>query len=225
MPEVGGISQVSILKNVLLPAPLGPMMPRSSPCSTAKSMSLLATMPPNAWSGRAPRRTGPVNGVCCAAARPTLATGAAAASAPAPPRAPAGARPRAASRRVEQVPHAADQAAAQEAHQQHEHDAEHQLPGAAEAERRLQEIAQVEPDRRRRPAARTACRRRRSRSASPAGPRCRSEGLGRHEALQHAEQPAGEAGIGGGDDEGGQLVAVRRCGRPRRRAAGCRGSR
>ena len=34
------------------------------------------------------------------------------------------------------------------------------------------------------------------------------EGVRRHEALQHAEQAAGEAGIGGGDDEGGELVAV-----------------
>ena len=34
------------------------------------------------------------------------------------------------------------------------------------------------------------------------------EGVGRHEALQHAEQAAGKAGIGGGDDEGGELVAV-----------------
>ena len=34
------------------------------------------------------------------------------------------------------------------------------------------------------------------------------EGVRRHEGLQHAEQAAGEAGIGGGDHEGGQLVAV-----------------
>ena len=30
-PTVGGTSQVSILKKVVLPAPFGPMMPRSSP--------------------------------------------------------------------------------------------------------------------------------------------------------------------------------------------------
>ena len=31
LPDVGGTSQVSILKKVVLPAPFGPMMPRSSP--------------------------------------------------------------------------------------------------------------------------------------------------------------------------------------------------
>ncbi len=46
VPDVGGTSQVSILKKVLLPAPFGPMMPRSSPTLTVKSMSLLATRPP-----------------------------------------------------------------------------------------------------------------------------------------------------------------------------------
>ena len=34
------------------------------------------------------------------------------------------------------------------------------------------------------------------------------EGVRRHESLQHAEQAAGEAGIGRGDHEGGELVAV-----------------
>jgi hypothetical protein len=38
--------------------------------------------------------------------------------------------------------------------------------------------------------------------------RIEHEGIGRHEALHDAEQPAGEAGIGGGDHESGQLVAV-----------------
>ena len=51
------------------------------------------------------------------------------------------------------------------------------------------------------------------------------EGVGRHEALQHAEQAAGEAGIGGGDDEGGQLVAADRVADRAAPAAGCRGSR
>ena len=51
------------------------------------------------------------------------------------------------------------------------------------------------------------------------------EGVGRHEGLHHAEQAAGEAGIGGGDDEGGELVAVDVVADARRRAAGCRGSR
>ena len=45
-PDVGGTSQVSILKKVVLPAPFGPMMPRSSPCCTVKSMPSLATTPP-----------------------------------------------------------------------------------------------------------------------------------------------------------------------------------
>ena len=43
------------------------------------------------------------------------------------------------------------------------------------------------------------------------------EGVGRHVALQHAEQAAGEAGIGGGDDEGGELVERRPRGPPPRR--------
>ena len=34
------------------------------------------------------------------------------------------------------------------------------------------------------------------------------EGVRRHEALQHAEQSAGEARVGGGDHEGGELVAL-----------------
>ena len=38
--------------------------------------------------------------------------------------------------------------------------------------------------------------------------RVEREGVRRHEALHHAEQPAGKAGIGGGDDEGRELVAV-----------------
>ena len=46
LPDVGGTSQVSILKKVDLPAPFGPMMPRSSPCFTVKSMSALASTPP-----------------------------------------------------------------------------------------------------------------------------------------------------------------------------------
>ena len=46
LPALGATSQVSILKNVLFPAPFGPMMPRISPRSTEKSMSLLAARPP-----------------------------------------------------------------------------------------------------------------------------------------------------------------------------------
>ena len=38
--------------------------------------------------------------------------------------------------------------------------------------------------------------------------RVEREGIGRHESLQHAEQAAGKSRIGGGDDEGGELVAV-----------------
>ena len=36
---------------------------------------------------------------------------------------------------------------AQETDQQHEHHAQHQFPGGAEMERRLQEIAEIEPHR------------------------------------------------------------------------------
>ena len=34
------------------------------------------------------------------------------------------------------------------------------------------------------------------------------EGLGRHEALHQPEQPAGKSGIGGSDDEGGELIVL-----------------
>ena len=44
-PDEGLISQVSILKKVLLPAPFGPMTPRSSPCSREKLISLFARQP------------------------------------------------------------------------------------------------------------------------------------------------------------------------------------
>ena len=45
-PALGGTSQVSILKNVVLPAPFGPMMPRTSPAFTLKSTPSFATTPP-----------------------------------------------------------------------------------------------------------------------------------------------------------------------------------
>ena len=45
-PNGAGRSPVRQLKKVDLPAPLGPMMPRSSPRSTAKSIPSLANTPP-----------------------------------------------------------------------------------------------------------------------------------------------------------------------------------
>ena len=41
-PEVGGSSPAMSLKNVLLPAPLGPITDRSSPARTSKSTALTA---------------------------------------------------------------------------------------------------------------------------------------------------------------------------------------
>src|SRR5215470_17048897 len=46
-PDVGRRTPVRQLKNVLLPAPLGPMMARTSPSLTEKSTPLSAVSPPN----------------------------------------------------------------------------------------------------------------------------------------------------------------------------------
>src|SRR5262245_12949113 len=46
VPEVGRRTPVRQLKNVLLPAPLGPMMARTSPLGTEKSTALRAVSPP-----------------------------------------------------------------------------------------------------------------------------------------------------------------------------------
>ena len=140
------------------------------------------------------------------------ARGGARAAAAARARRPASARPRPSVPLAEdeaiEIDDAADDAAAQEADQQHEHHAEHQLPGGAEPERRLQEVLQEQPDR-------GADQRAEQRAAAADGGLhdelargVEREGVGRHEGLQHAEQAAGEARIGGGDDEGGELVAV-----------------
>ena len=102
----------------------------------------------------------------------------------------------------------ADDAAAQEADQQHEDDAEHELPCRAEAERRLQEVLQKQPDggADQRSEQRAAAADRGLHHELAGG--VEHERVRRHEGLQHAEQAAGKAGIGGGDHEGGQLVAV-----------------
>ena len=47
VPDVGGTSHVSILKNVVLPAPFGPMMPRSSPRFTVNHGELRGIIGPN----------------------------------------------------------------------------------------------------------------------------------------------------------------------------------
>ena len=107
-----------------------------------------------------------------------------------------------------QVRDAADDAAAQEADQQHEDDAEHQLPRRAEIQRRLQEVLQEQPDggADQRPEQRAAAADRGLHHELAGG--LEGEGIRRHERLQHAEQPAGKTGIGGRDHEGGELVAV-----------------
>ena len=100
--------------------------------------------------------------------------------------------------RVEVV-EAADDAAAQEADQQHEHEAQHELPGGAEPERRLQEVLQEQPDRgaEQRPEQRAGAADRGLHDQLARG--VEGEGVGRHEGLQHAEQAAGETGIGRGN--------------------------
>ncbi len=74
--------------------------------------------------------------------------------------------------------------------------------------RRLKKIAQIEPDRgageRAEQRAGAADRGQHDELAR----RFEGEGVRRHEALHHAEQSAGKAGIGRGDHEGDQLVAV-----------------
>src|SRR5258707_209022 len=57
-PEVGRITPVRQLKNVLLPAPFGPMMARISPRSTAKSTPLRAVKPPKRTVSASVRRMG-----------------------------------------------------------------------------------------------------------------------------------------------------------------------
>ncbi|MGY2930929.1 hypothetical protein ACVWZ6_000531 [Bradyrhizobium sp. GM6.1] len=103
---------------------------------------------------------------------------------------------------------AADDAAAQEADQQHEHDTQHQLPGCAEAQCGLQEVLKEQPN---------GCADQRSEQRAPAADGrlhhelargVEGEGVGRHEGLEHAEQSAGEARVSGCDHEGGQLVAM-----------------
>ena len=115
---------------------------------------------------------------------------------------------RLAGRKRVEIDDAADDAAAQEADQQHEHHAEHELPGGAEAERLLQEVLQKQPDggAEQRPEQRAGAADRGLHHQLSGG--VEREGVGRHERLQHAEQPAGKAGIGGRDHEGGELVAV-----------------
>ena len=85
---------------------------------------------------------------------------------------------------------------------------EHQLPGRAELQRGLQEVLQEQPDAR-------ADERAEQRAASADGGLhdqlargVEHEGVRRHEALQHAQQAAGEAGVGGRDHEGGELVGL-----------------
>ena len=72
----------------------------------------------------------------------------------------------------------------------------------------LEEVAQIEPDGSadQRPEQRAGAADRGLHDELAGG--FEGEGVRRHEALHHAEQAAGETGIGGGDDEGGQLVTV-----------------
>jgi hypothetical protein len=55
-PAVGASSPEISLKNVLLPAPFGPMIERSSPGATSKSTALTATSLPKLRVRRSVRR-------------------------------------------------------------------------------------------------------------------------------------------------------------------------
>ena len=107
-----------------------------------------------------------------------------------------------------EIVNAADQPAAQEANQQHENHAENQLPGRAEMQLGLQEVAEIKPHRRahQRPEQRAGTADRRLHHQLPG--RIEHEGVRRHEALHDAEKPPGEAGIRRRNDEGRQFVAV-----------------
>ena len=112
---------------------------------------------------------------------------------------------RGAGRERDQVLDAADHAAAQEDDESHEHEAEHQPPGAAEMQRVLEEVAEIEPDGRadQRAEQRAGAADRGLHHELTRG--VEGEGVGRHEALHQAEQAAGEAGAGRGYDEVRQL--------------------
>ena len=75
-------------------------------------------------------------------------------------------------------------------------------------QRVLEEIAQIKPDGRadQRPEQRARSADRRLHDELAGG--VEHEGVGRHETLHEGEQPAGETGVSGGHDEGGQLVAM-----------------
>ena len=96
----------------------------------------------------------------------------------------------------------------QEADQQHEHDAENELPCGAEMQRRLEKVAQIKPDRGadQRTEQRAGAADRGLHHQLPR--RVEREGVGWHEALHDAKEPAGKPRIGGGDDEGCELIAV-----------------
>ena len=107
-----------------------------------------------------------------------------------------------------EIDEAAHQTAAQKDDQQHENDSQHQLPGGAEMQRGLEEVAQIEPDggADQRPEQRAGAADRGLHDELARG--VEGEGVRRHEALHHSQKTAGKTGIGRGDDEGGELVAV-----------------
>ena len=72
---------------------------------------------------------------------------------------------------------------------------------------RLQEILQKEPDRGADQGAEQRANAADRGLHDELARRVEHERVGRHERLQHAEQPAGETGVGRGDDECGELVA------------------
>src|SRR5262245_39677001 len=103
---------------------------------------------------------------------------------------------------------AADDTATQKTDQQYEDQPEQQLPGRAEMKRRLEEVAQVQPYRGAYQGSEqsTGAPDRRLHDELPRG--FERESVWRHEGLQDAQQPTGESSVGGGNNEGGELVAV-----------------
>ena len=103
---------------------------------------------------------------------------------------------------------AADDAAAQEHDQHHEHEAKDELPRRAQRQRRLQFVAQIQPERaaHQRPDQRAGAADHGLHHQLARG--VEGEGLWRHVALQRAFEPSGEPRIGRRDDEDRELVAL-----------------
>ena len=109
---------------------------------------------------------------------------------------------------VVEVDECPGQTAAQEDHEQHEHDTQDELPGRAQVEHRLEEVAEQQPRRGAQDRPEERARAADGGHHHDFAGRGEHERIGRHEALHHGQQPAAETGVHGGHDEHHELVAV-----------------